>query len=75
MTPHYHERTVFTQIRAWAVRLLLGLGVLCGLGGCSVSMPMGSLLDDSAPASVAAAPAGAPGKGKIDVAVAQPPDP
>jgi hypothetical protein len=75
MIASYQNRTLgVAPPRRLALRFAAAFGLICGLAGCSVSMPLASFVDDTptgsitAPAETDAAPAGE----KLAAATAQP---
>jgi len=78
MTDSYHERYAVAAFRnRWARRFAV-FGFVLALGGCSVSMPMAGLIDESPNGAVASKagatpPPNAPAKKPVlEIAAAQP---
>jgi hypothetical protein len=62
MTGSYHERNAAAFVRHRTALRFVVIGFALALGGCSVSVPMAGLIDESTNGSISTKTAGAPSR-------------
>jgi len=72
MTGLYQKRAVGASLaNSRAFRVAAAFGFICSLAGCSISLPMASLVDDTPTGSISAPPAADSAPEKLAAARAQ----